>query len=245
MIRKVTGIVISTVDYKESSKIVNIFTENDGIIGVLSKGCKNIKSKLRAVSNPLSQGTFYLRQYGSGMALLTEVDIVFSYKEIRKDILKQNYALFLLELASQVYRHGKQKEIYSLLISALAKIDEGYDAEVVTDIVELQLLKYLGIQPELSCCVSCGNKEDIITISSYKGGYLCKRCAGEEFVYSLKMIKLIRMLSLVDLDKIKRIDIREEVKREISIFIDDYYDRYAGLYLKSKEFLKNYSKLMG
>ena len=27
MIRKVTGIVISTVDYKESSKIVNIFTE--------------------------------------------------------------------------------------------------------------------------------------------------------------------------------------------------------------------------
>ena len=40
MIRKVTGIVISTVDYKESSKIVNIFTEDEGIIGVLSKGCK-------------------------------------------------------------------------------------------------------------------------------------------------------------------------------------------------------------
>ena len=57
-------------------------------------------------------------------------------------------------------------------------------------------------------------------------------------------MKLIRMLSLVDLDKIKRIDIRDEVKREISIFIDDYYDRYAGLYLKSKEILKNYSKLM-
>ena len=67
MIRKVTGIVISTVDYKESSKIVNIFTEDEGIIGVLSKGCKTMKSKLRAVSTPLSQGTFYLRQYGSGM----------------------------------------------------------------------------------------------------------------------------------------------------------------------------------
>ena len=75
MIRKVTGIVISTVDYKESSKIVNIFTEDEGIIGVLSKGCKTMKSKLRAVSTPLSQGTFYLRQYGSGMSLLTEVDL--------------------------------------------------------------------------------------------------------------------------------------------------------------------------
>ena len=243
MIRKVTGIVISTVDYKESSKIVNIFTEDEGIIGVLSKGCKTMKSKLRAVSTPLSQGTFYLRQCGSGMSLLTEVDLEISYKEIRKDIFKQNYALFLLDLASQVYRHGKQKQIYSLLISALAKIEEGYDAEVITDIVELQLLKYLGIQPELSCCVSCGNKEDIITISSYKGGYLCKRCVGGEFVYSLKMIKLIRMLSLVDLDKIKRIDIRDELKKEISIFIDDYYDRYSGLYLKSRDILREFSYL--
>ena len=243
MIRKVTGIVISTVDYKESSKIVNIFTEDEGIIGVLSKGCKTMKSKLRAVSTPLSQGTFYLRQYGSGMSLLTEVDLEISYKEIRKDIFKQNYALFLLDLASLVYRHGKQKQIYSLLISALAKIEEGYDAEVITNIVELQLLKYLGIQPELSCCVSCGNKEDIITISSYKGGYLCKRCVGGEFVYSLKMIKLIKMLSLVDLDKVKRIDIRDDVKKEISIFIDDYYDRYSGLYLKSRDILREFSYL--
>ena len=109
--------------------------------------------------------------------------------------------------------------------------------------MELQLLKYLGIQPELSCCVSCGNKEDIITITSYKGGYLCKSCVGGEFVYSLKMIKLIRMLSLVDLDKIKRIDIRDELKKEISIFIDDYYDRYSGLYLKSRDILREFSYL--
>ena len=243
MIRKVTGIVINTVDYKESSKIVNIFTENEGIIGVLSKGCKTMKSKLRAVSTPLSQGTFYLRQYGSGMPLLTEVDLEISYKEIRKDIFKQNYAIFLLDLASQGYRHGKQKEIYSLLIASLSKIEEGYDAEVITDILALQLLNYLGIQPELSCCVSCGNKNDIITISSYKGGYLCKKCVGQEFVYSLKTIKLIKMLSLVDIKKIKNIDIHEEIKQEIQIFIDDYYDRYSGLYLKSRDILREFSYL--
>ena len=28
------------------------------------------------------------------------------------------------------------------------------------------------------------------------------------------------------------------IKRELHQFIDDYYDRYSGLYLKSKEFLK-------
>ena len=57
------------------------------------------------------------------------------------------------------------------------------------------------------------------------------------------MIKLIKMLSLVDLDKVKRIDIRDEVKKEISIFIDDYYDRYSGLYLKSRDILREFSYL--
>ena len=60
MIKKVEGIVVSTVDYKESSKIINIFTEEDGIIGVLSRGCKNIRSKLSATSNVFCYGTFHL-----------------------------------------------------------------------------------------------------------------------------------------------------------------------------------------
>ena len=42
---------------------------------------------------------------------------------------------------------------------------------------------------------------------------------------------------------IKRVDIRDEVKREISIFIDDYYDRYSGLYLKSRDILREFSYL--
>ena len=48
MIKKVEGIIVSTVDYKESSKILNVFTSDDGIIGVLSRGCKKINSKLNA-----------------------------------------------------------------------------------------------------------------------------------------------------------------------------------------------------
>ena len=35
---------------------------------------------------------------------------------------------------------------------------------------------------------------------------------------------------------------RDDIKKEINNFIDDYYDRYAGLYLKSKDFLKKVIK---
>ena len=46
MIKKIVGIVVNEVDYKESSKIVNILTEDGELIGAIAKGAKKIKSKV-------------------------------------------------------------------------------------------------------------------------------------------------------------------------------------------------------
>ena len=243
MIKKIEGIIISTVDYKESSKIVNILTMTEGIIGVLAKGSKNIKSKISSTSNILTYGTFYLNYHKGSMPLLTEVDIIDSFKQIRKDIIKLNYAVFLLELSTQVYKHEKSQKIYELLIDGLKKINEGYDSQIVTNIIELKMLQYLGIKPVVEKCVNCQKTTDIITISSYKGGYLCKNCVGKETVFHLKTLQLIRMFYYVDLSKITKIDISETIKKELSLFIDDYYERYSGLYLKSKTLLEQFSKV--
>ena len=243
MNKKIEGIVISTVDYKESSKIINILTPDEGIIGVLAKGSKNIKSKIAATSNILTYGFFYLNYHNGNMPFLVEVDIIDSFKRIRKDIIKMNYALFLLELSSQVYKHDKNKEIYDLLIAGLQKINEGYDAQIITNIIELKLLPYLGIKPVVEHCVVCQKKTDIVTISSYKGGYLCKDCVGQESIFHLKTLQLIRMFYYIDISKITKIEVSEIVKKEITLFIDDYYERYSGLYLKSKSFLEEFSKI--
>ena len=243
MIKKIEGIVVSTVDYKESSKIINIFTNGEGIIGVLARGSRNIRSKISSTSNVLCYGYFHLN-YGKGkLPVLMEVDIINSFKVIRKDIVRTNYSLFLLELCCGVYRHSQSKDIYELLVLGLGKINEEFDSVVITNIIELKLLTYLGIRPVVDRCVSCGNTRDIVTISSYKGGYLCKDCVGSEFIYHLKTVQLIRMFYYVDVGKISKIEVSDVIKKEISLFIDDYYDRYSGLYLKSKAFLEDYSKM--
>ena len=243
MIKKLEGIVISTVDYKESSKIINVLTPTEGIIGVLAKGSKNLKSKIAATSNVLTYGIFYLNYHKGSIPLLTEVDVLDPFKQIRKDIIKMNYALFLLELSGQVYKHDKSEKIYDLLIDGLHKIDEGYDSQIVTNIIELKLLQYLGIKPVVEKCVNCQKQTNIITISSYRGGYLCKDCVGRENIFHLKTLQLIRMFYYVDISKITKIEVSDIVKKEINLFIDDYYERYSGIYLKSKNFLEKFSKL--
>ena len=54
MIKKVEGIIVSEVDYKESSKIINILTKEDGLIGVLAKGAKKMKSQISSTSTKLT-----------------------------------------------------------------------------------------------------------------------------------------------------------------------------------------------
>ena len=58
MIKKIEGIVLNEQSYGDSSKILNVITKDYGIIGILSKGCKKIKSNLRIVSTKLTYGNF-------------------------------------------------------------------------------------------------------------------------------------------------------------------------------------------
>lgn len=241
MIRKVEGIVIKETDYKETSKIINIFTK-EGIIGILAKGAKRLKSPFVGATSKLTYAYFHINYKENSMSTLIEVDIIDTLKNLKKDITKISYASFITDLTYQVYKHENNNFLYELYKSSIIKINEGYDPLVITNILELKYLDYLGIRPIISKCVICGKDKNIITISSYKGGYICKSCHTNEKIISLKALKLIKMFYYIDISKISKTDISANVKKEINTFIDEYYDRYAGLYLKSKSFLNNLSK---
>ena len=59
-IESVEGIVLTETNYSESSKILNVLTKEYGLIGIISKGSRNLKSKLRGVSRKLVYGSFHI-----------------------------------------------------------------------------------------------------------------------------------------------------------------------------------------
>ena len=140
-------------------------------------------------------------------------------------------------------KHNIDSRIYEILVAALNKINENFDASVITNILELKYLEYLGVMPIIDECAICGSKTSIATLSSSRGGYICTNCLRDDLIVSDKTIKLIRMFYYVDINKITNLDISNKSKIEISKFLDDYYDRYTGLYLKSKKLLKNINKV--
>ena len=241
-IMKIEGIVINEKPYGETSKILNIITKEKGLIGVLSKGSKRLKSPLRSVSERFCYAEFNISYKENKLSTLISADIINPLKNIKKDIKKVSYLNFISELTEGVIKHTNDNKIYDIYLSAILKIEEEFDPLVITNILELKYLSFLGTRPKLDGCVICG-KKDVVTISAYKGGYVCKDHAYNEYKVSDKTIKLIKLLEYVDISKISKLDVSDIVKTEINKFIDEYYDRYTGLYLKSKIFLKTLDKL--
>lgn len=236
MYKKIEGIVISETPFEETSKIINIFTK-EGIVGVIAKGAMKLKSPFFSVTNKFSHGIFNIIYKENGLSKLVDADILNDYRNIKKDFIKVGYATYITELASKVYKHEENKNIYVLYLACLNKINEGFDPLIISNIIKLKLLSNLGIKPVIDKCVQCGNTTDIITISSYLGGFVCKNCHRQEKIVNPKTISLIRMLYYVDVSKITKLDISPSIITEIEQFTNDYYDRYSGIYLKSRTIL--------
>ena len=242
-IESLDGIVLSETNYSESSKILNVLTKEHGLIGVMSKGCRNMKSKLRGVSRKLLCGTFHLYYKENGLSTLIGVDVIESFSKTIMDLEKISYASFLLDLTLQVVRESESIELYTLLKDTLLKIEEGFSPIVLTNILELKYLDYLGVAPNIHSCTYCGSSKGIVTLSSEAGGYICKNCYQNEGIVSEKTIKMIQMYYYVDIKNIKKLEGKDEVTLEIKRFLDDYYERFTGLYLKSKDFIRRLNQL--
>ena len=242
MIEKVEGIVINEKAYGETSKIINVITKEYGLIGIIAKGARTLKSEFRVSTAKLSYAYFNIIYKEGKLSTLVSADIINPFKSIIKDINKISYAVYILELSEQVVKQTNQN-IFDLMLSGLIKINEGYDPLIIMNIIELKYLDYLGVMPVLDRCSVCGSTNNIVTLSSDKGGYVCKNCYSTEKIISEKAIKLIRLFYYVDISKISKLEIGDVSKKEINDFLDMYYDRYTGLYLRSKTFLKNLEKV--
>ena len=234
---KIKGIVIKEKAYGETSKILFIITKELGVISVLSKGCKRLKNKLRNCSSIFCYANYDIIYKENKLSTLVDGEILNNFNNIKKDIEKLSYLNFITELTDGAVKQNSNEEIFDIFLSAILKINEGYDPLVITNILEVKYLSFLGVSPKLDGCVICESK-NVVSLSSYKGGFVCVNHLENDYVVSPKTIKLIRMLLYVDISKITKLDVSDEVKNEINNFLNDYYDRYTGLYLKSKNFLK-------
>ncbi len=236
---EVDGFVLSEIPYGESSKIINVLTREYGVIGIMCKGAKSLKNRYRVPTMKLSYSHFNIMYKENKLSTLVSADVINPFKLVKSDILLVSFLVYLTELTSQVVKQSNDIEnIYDDFIKTILKLEDGLDPIVLTNILEIKYLEYLGVLFNLDECVICGSKNNIATFDADKGGYICINCLTNEIIVDKKVIKMIRMYYYVNIDSIKEIKVDDLTKNTINKYLDLYYERYTGLYLNSKDFLK-------
>lgn len=246
MLQKAEGIVIRTIDYGESNKIITLLTREFGKIGVMARGAKKPKSRLTSISQLFGHG-YFLFYKSTGLATLQQGEIIESFREVRNDLFRASYASYVVELTDKLTEERQpHPALFDLLQKTLHYIDEGIDSEILTRIFEVKMFIVAGIQPELHQCASCGQVEGEFSFSIKEAGFLCHRCYFKDphlLRISPATIRLLRLFSTINLDKLGAISVKKETKKELATVISSYYDTYSGIQLKSKRFLEQLERM--
>ena len=233
----VEGIILYVTPFKESSEILQVLTKEYGLIGLLCRGSKKIKSKFLNKTRIYNYAKFFINYKNEGLSLVKEIDVIDYFTYFHQDITLITYLSYLGNLTYQVVKQDNDPEILNLLLIILKKISAGLDPLVLTNILEIKYLKYLGINLNLESCIKCGKNEHIKTLNGLACGLICSACYQKEYIVSLKTIVMIKNYQHINVEKIKEIKISPLVKTEINLFLSNYYETFTGLYVKNKELL--------
>ena len=100
MIKEVEGIIVREIPYGETSKIIHVYTI-EGIISIMCKGAKSLKSPFRATTLKFTYGKFNIYYKENKLSNLSSVDIINPLSKIKNDIVLLSYLNYLTELTTQ------------------------------------------------------------------------------------------------------------------------------------------------
>lgn len=179
---KVKGIVLKAIDYKDSDKLITIFSPVKGLITARVRGVKKAKAKLAFAVQPFAFVEFMLSAKGGFYTVInaTSIDQFFN---ITTDF--DNYILMLacLEVCSKTVKENDvNEELFILLLNSLKIVCyKNVSAMVVFIKFMLEAMKYLGFAFMLCDCACCGlNLNDKFFAFSFDyNGMICSKCANK------------------------------------------------------------------
>ena len=224
--------MIKTQEFKESDKLVWLFTEDFGKITAIAKGARKNKSRYVSSTLPCSYGEFVLFK-GRNLYTINEVTIIDSFQQLLRNLETITYASYFNELIDiAMENEDVNMELFKDLVTAFYFIkNDVMDIEVLARAFETKLLKATGYGLNFKQCVKCRKKITIsnnIDLQSY--GPICKDCEKVNSIYiSNPTYNTLKFLNNFGMDKINRIVVSKTSKLELykilSFIISQNYTR--------------------
>lgn len=206
---KSRGIVLRSIRYGEADRILDLYTEDAGLVSAIAKGIRRTRSRFGGRLEPLSCVEFMAYQ-GRSLDTITQAEVLKSFHEVRGNLARFEAAGAMIRAVRAFSGGGEaDRRIFNLFYRALEELERREsDFSSVEAAFKLKLSMLAGFDPHLKNCIGCGvepgsspgNGDGLVHFGPEIGGILCNECRAEvRDAFPLPPGAVERLLALIRL----------------------------------------------
>lgn len=184
------AILLRSVDYGESDRIVHFLTPEGGRLTAIAKAAHRSHRRFPGTLDVFNRLEIRgQRRPRAALALLEQARLIDPFLGLRQEAARYALASFLLEMldrmAPEGLAPGDAERLFRFGVDALSLLSSVGPDRVLRVLLELRALDALGIRPELGRCVRCGRIPSAQLSESHSvgfhvpdGGLVCSACGA-------------------------------------------------------------------
>ncbi len=180
---KSKGIVLRSIRYGEADRILDLYTEDSGLVSTIAKGIRRTKSRFGGRLEPLSCVEF-LAYEGKTLDTITQVEVLRSFRGVRENLARLETVGGMIGTVRALSGGDEaDRRVFNLLYHTLDTLESREeDTKSVEAAFGLKLSILAGYTPRIDACVSCDRNLDGAAYGNLSyfapplGGVLCADC---------------------------------------------------------------------
>jgi len=242
------AIILRRSDFGEADRLLTVFTPQYGKIRLVAKGVRKTTSR-KSGHVELFMLTDILVAKARNLDIISQAEVVETYRDLREDLERTSYAYYLAELVDGFTEEGDvNKPLFELLAFTLAYLSHSDDPFLVLRYFELHLLSLLGLQPQLHFCVGCQQPLDAVDsyFSFSEGGVLCSNCGvnrPKAVGLPLTILKVLRYIQTHPWEKVSGLQLSPPTRQQSEALLLGYLTFLLERRLKSVDFVHKLRKM--
>ena len=230
---------------------INQYKEKDGIIDAISKEGKHTflvrslfdpKSKNAGLNNPLTIAEVELANNNGRYPydVISSSIVLFTPVILQTNLLHMASIMLINEVTNFLLSDEEKPEMFVDLSETIHEIKKNENPLKVVVPYLAKILKISGYDFEVSECITCGSKKNIVTFSFNDGGFICGNCYTPEIPceFNRQQMLTIREAFLTSGPAITNSEISDD---ELMFIIDKFFEFILDSYgyrVKSFDLLK-------
>lgn len=170
---EIPGLVISSIDYKEKSKIVYLYTPY-GHDSIRANHSKDMKKGLLGFTTTLNQVNYI--KTNAKFPTLIEYNLVKTNFDLASSIKNITAITAILKVIQNIPDDANHERLFNYIIEIINSLYTN-DSKKVLSIFLIKMLYVFGVNPMLKECISCKSSE-VYAFSILNAGALCKKCSN-------------------------------------------------------------------